>query len=199
MIASRRNLFALLPVLAACSLHNETAQMNLDQYKSGTIDPSYPGWIRTFYSPLDDVHGALVELVNSASKSLVLAMYGYDDDELAKMIADKLTDPNIYCQITLDKSQATGVHERLLLAKYKAVMESNSVAVGTSEKGAIMHRKMLIIDGMWRVSGSTNWSASGETMQDNELTVIRNAAIAAEARHALDLEHAKAMKQMGRR
>jgi phosphatidylserine/phosphatidylglycerophosphate/cardiolipin synthase-like enzyme len=170
---------------------------DLDQYKAGgaAVDPSYPVGMRTFYSPHDDVHGALKALVGAATKSLVVAMYGYDDDELAEMIAHLIDNPAIYVQITLDKSQAGGVHERTLLEKYKHEMDSNSVAIGTSEKGAIMHRKMVIVDGIWRLSGSTNWSVGGETKQDNELTVVNSATACAEARHILDIEHNKALKQ----
>lgn len=168
----------------------------LDAFKHTPTEAKYCKWMRTFYSPVDDVHGALKTLIDSTQKSLVIAMYGYDDDELAEIVAAKLNDSRIYCQITLDKSQAGGVHERELLDKYRNEMHSNSVAIGTSEKGAIMHRKMVVIDGVWRMSGSTNWSIAGETKQDNELTVINNAIIAAEARHILDLEHTKARKQM---
>jgi phosphatidylserine/phosphatidylglycerophosphate/cardiolipin synthase-like enzyme len=171
---------------------------DLDQFKRTPILDGYPENIRTFYSPEDDVHGVLKALVSLASSSLVVAMYGYDDDELAEIIAGHLRNPAIHCQITLDKSQAGGVHEREILAKYKAEMDSNSVAIGTSEKGAIMHRKMLVIDGTWRVSGSTNWSESGESKQDNELTVIQSAVACAEARRVMDLEHVKALTQMSK-
>jgi phosphatidylserine/phosphatidylglycerophosphate/cardiolipin synthase-like enzyme len=169
---------------------------DLDQFKRSAIDPTYPDNMRTFYSPEDDVHGALKALIESCKSSLVIAMYGYDDEELAGIIADHLNNPAIHCQITLDKSQAGGVHEKAILEKYKAEMESNSVAIGTSEKGAIMHRKMVIVDGVWRVSGSTNWSESGETKQDNECTILNSAIVCAEARRILDLEHVKALTQM---
>lgn len=170
----------------------------LDQFKATPADPTYPTDTRTFYSPIDDVHGVLAALIQSARTSIVVAMYGYDDDELAALIAQHLDNPAMHCQITLDRSQAGGVHEKALMTKYRAEMESNSVAIGTSEKSAIMHRKMAIIDGVWRISGSTNWSTSGETLQDNELTVIRHATVAAEARAILDLEHVKALTQMSR-
>jgi len=173
---------------------------DLEQYKlSPTVDPTYPSNLRTFYSPHDDVHGALKRLVSSTTKSLVVAMFGYDDEELAAIIAGIIDNPNIYVQITLDNSQAGGVHERAILAKYKHEMGSNSVAIGSSEKGAIMHRKMVIVDGLWRLSGSTNWSVSGETKQDNELTVLQSSAACAEARHFLDIEHNKALQQMAKK
>jgi phosphatidylserine/phosphatidylglycerophosphate/cardiolipin synthase-like enzyme len=78
------------------------------------------------------------------------------------------------------------------------LLESNSVVVGTSEHGKIMHRKTMIVDGRFRVSGSTNWSLSAEAEQDNELTVIEDAIVCAEARAVLDLEHVKALTKAGR-
>ena len=171
---------------------------DLDKYKSTPVDPTYPANMRTFYSPHDDVHGALKEILLSCKQSLVIAMYGWDDDELAQIVDDIMKNPKIHCQITLDKSQAGGVHERELLAKYHEEMESNSVAIGTYEKGAIMHRKMVIVDGTIRISGSTNWSLSGEQKQDNELTVLNSAIACVEARHILDLEHVKALTQMAK-
>lgn len=169
---------------------------DLDQFKAVPVDTSYPADTRTFYSPIDDVHGALKAVIGSAQKSLCVAVYGYDDDELAQIIATALDNPVMHVQVTLDKSQAGGVHERAILAKYKAQMDSNSVAIGTSEHSAIMHRKMAVVDGVWRITGSTNWSTSGESDQDNELTIVHSAILAAEARQVMDLEHVKALTQM---
>ena len=115
------------------------------------------------------------------------------------MLDTYLLDPTVHVQITLDKSQAGGVHERAILEKFKNEMRGNSVAIGTSEKSAIMHRKMVIVDGLWRISGSTNWSTSGESLQDNELTVINSATACAEARPILDIEHNHALGQMAAR
>jgi hypothetical protein len=53
------------------------------------------------------------------------------------------------------------------------------------------------VDGVYTVKGSTNWSLSGEQQQDNELSLSRNAVIAAETRAILDLNHDFMLKQMG--
>jgi hypothetical protein len=45
-------------------------------------------------------------------------------------------------------------------------------------------------------SGSTNWSISGESEQDNQVTLSRNAVIASELRAVLDLNHDWMLKQM---
>ena len=181
---------------AALVGRHDLAVTDLDVFKVTSPPSGYPTNMRTFYSPEDYVPQALQSVVSSVSKSIVVAMYGFDDDTLAAMLDTALQNPAIYVQITLDQSQASGAHEKDLLAKYANDMTGNSVAIGQSEKGAIMHRKMVIVDGLWRISGSTNWSTSGETLQDNELTVIRDAMVCAEARPILDIEHDSALKKM---
>jgi phosphatidylserine/phosphatidylglycerophosphate/cardiolipin synthase-like enzyme len=148
------------------------------------------------YSPIDDVHGALAGILKGAEHSVVVAMYGFDDDELAEILRDHLANPRMHVQITLDRSQAGGVHEKKLLALFRNEDMGNSIAIGTSEKSAIMHRKMAIVDGLWLIAGSTNWSESGETKQDNELTVHRSADLCRRARSVLDIEHDHALQQM---
>lgn len=161
----------------------------LDQYRAVPLPATWdlPG-VRTLYSPVDQVHAALVALVSSATVSLDIAMYGFDDLELANAIEVALQDPAIAVSLTLDSSQAGGATERRILEHEE--YPNSDIAIGRSEKGAIIHLKEFVIDGAIRASGSTNWSAGGEAKQDNELTVIMNAGVAAEATARIDAVHA---------
>src|SRR5579859_6074612 len=87
-------------------------------YKATPVENDYPSnSMMTFYSPVDNVHGALMKMYGSAQKSLVVAMYGFDDDELAQVIFDKMDKENVYVQLSLDSTQAAGKHEAALLEK----------------------------------------------------------------------------------
>lgn len=141
----------------------------LDEFSATPFPPGYHKDKRTFYSPVDNVHGALKTILELAQRSIVLAMYGFDDDELAAIIKAKLDDKNVYVQLTLDSSQAAGVHEKKLLTG--EAFPQSSVAIGRSEKGAIMHLKEGVIDSTIHFTGSTNWSTGGEEKQDNQLTI----------------------------
>ncbi len=171
---------------------------DLAQYKAeGRFLDGYPDDQRTFFAPRDNVHGLLVALLGSAQHSIVVNMFGYDDDELNNIIQAKLADEHVYVQMSLDRSQATGAHEKAILAKWGNDAFGNSIAIGTSSvHNAISHLKIVIIDGVYTVKGSTNWSLSGEQQQDNELTLSRSAVIAAETRAVLDLNHDFLLKQM---
>jgi len=54
----------------------------------------------------------------------------------------------------------------------------------------------VVVDGLYLITGSTNWSQGGEQLQDNQLTLSRVPLAAAEARAIIDLDHDDMLKQM---
>jgi phosphatidylserine/phosphatidylglycerophosphate/cardiolipin synthase-like enzyme len=139
----------------------------------------------------------LASLLSSAQQSIVINMFGYADHELDDIVRSKLLDDRMYVQMSLDRQQSkSGKTEREILAEWENHGIGNSIAIGTSYKHAISHLKVLIVDGIYTVKGSTNWSLSGEQKQDNELTLTNSAVVAAEARAVLDRNHDYMLKQM---
>lgn len=168
----------------------------LDKYKAQPFVVGYPATARTFYSPVDDCHAVLRDVLTAATKSVVVCMYGFDDRELSDALRAQLTAAHIYVQLSLDSTQAAGRAERDILATWQHDLIGNSIAIGRSEAGAIMHLKLAIVDGLDVVTGSTNWSTGGETKQDNALVLIRDPYVAAEARSRADIIHDAMLKQM---
>jgi hypothetical protein len=118
-----------------------------------------------FFVGRDDVHDVLKYVISRARVSLYLNMFGYDDDELNKVIMNKVMDPSVTVVITLDKSQSNGKHEKALLDadKKQALAAFNThFTVGQSLTHQISHTKGFVADGKVGAEGSTNWSESGE-------------------------------------
>jgi hypothetical protein len=167
---------------------------SLDGY--GIDFAGWPDDVRSFFSPRDTCLPLVLEqLVGAAQFSIKVNMYGYDNDKIDAILHAKAAQPGFCFQMSLDKSQAGGVHEKALVASWAQTL-GTSVAVGMSIKGAISHLKVAIIDGLYVLSGSTNWSTSGETKQDNELVIHRSDRVAARYGAILDANHAAMLTQM---
>src|SRR6516164_903777 len=118
-----------------------------------------------FFVGRDDVHDVLKHVLSRARVSLYLNMFGYDDDELNEILMAKTRDPNVTMLVTLDKSQAGGKHEKMLLDadKQHALAEFNThFVIGQSATHQISHTKGFVADNKAGCEGSVNWSASGE-------------------------------------
>lgn len=185
----------------------------LGQYTaSGVLTPGF-GDHYLFFVGRDDVHGILCYLVNYEHLAFRLNMFGYDDDQLNGLIMDKFKNPDVFVQISLDKSQASGVHERKLI---EADQTSNAADFATSfcilqsSTHQISHTKGGVCTGLGiGFEGSTNWSASGEGIglvpgkntqpgivaQNNTMLVSTNPVFLSRFTTQLDVEHKTGLAQ----
>src|SRR5580698_2499773 len=121
--------------------------------------------VHLFYVGRDDVHDILKYVLSRVTISLYLNMFGFDDSELNNILMQKALNPAITMLITLDKTQASGVHEKALLAAdqaYNLAAYNTHFVVGQSATHQISHTKGFVADGRVAAEGSTNWSSSGE-------------------------------------
>jgi phosphatidylserine/phosphatidylglycerophosphate/cardiolipin synthase-like enzyme len=170
----------------------------LGQFKQAQSFPhGYSRDYLTFYAPRDEgVHDVLLWALLQAKSSVAVNMYGFDDPHVEALVKRHAETPHMIVVLTLDSSQAAGRAEVPLLADLRNDLPGNSIAVGRSEKHAISHDKLMVIDGLYLVTGSTNWSFGGEVDQDNQLTLSRDPIACAEARAVIDLDHDVMLKQM---
>lgn len=141
----------------------------LDELAKFTAEKAFPAAgsqdFKLFLVGMDDVHGILKYVLSRVTRSLYLNMFGYDDQELNDLVMGIAMNPTISCLITLDKSQAGGVHEKRLLDtdrdKNLAAFNTHFV-LGQSATHQITHTKGFVADGLVGCEGSANWSDSGE-------------------------------------
>jgi hypothetical protein len=131
----------------------------------GRLNPGY-GDSYLFFVGRDDVHGILLHLLSNEKLSLKLNMFGFDDQELNDAILALFKVPSVHVQVSLDKSQAGGVHEKKIIAADQVQDPSdfaNSFTILQSATHQISHTKggVLASQGLY-FEGSTNWSSSGE-------------------------------------
>src|SRR5262245_58926027 len=185
---------------------DDLAAYTAEQAFGPTARPDF----RVFYVGRDDVHGVLMHLYTRVSLSVKMNMFGYDDDDLNKVLMGLVQNPSVMVQVTLDKSQSGGVHEKAILASdmaQDAAGCANDFVVGQSSTSQISHTKGGVLDGIVAFEGSTNWSSSGEgtginltaakqapgfKAQNNTLAVYVNTYEIAKFAARLDYEHAVA-------
>ena len=185
---------------------------HLAQYtKENSYSPNASADFHLFYVGRDNVHEVLKHVLSRVTVSLYLNMFGYDDDELNDIVMKIVHDPSIACLITLDKSQAGGVHERRLLESDAANDPdafSTHFVTGQSATHQISHTKGFVADGKVGAEGSTNWSTSGEgtfvvkgqaggvgyKAQNNTQSVFTDPDAVARFQAELLMEHASARR-----
>ena len=165
--------------------------------QAGRFPAGYSQEALSFYSPRDPaVHAVIIWTLLQATHSVAVNMYGFDDPQASAVIRLHTESNAIAVTLSLDKTQAGGQAEKAILQTYNHDLIGNSIAIGRSSRGDISHDKLLVVDGVYLITGSTNWSFGGEELQDNQLTVTREPLAAAEARTIIDMDHDAMLKQM---
>jgi phosphatidylserine/phosphatidylglycerophosphate/cardiolipin synthase-like enzyme len=165
--------------------------------QAGRFPAGYSQDALGFYAPRDpSVHAVIVWTLLQATHSIAVNMYGFDDPQASALIRLHTLNDAVAVTLSLDKTQAGGKAEKAILASFNNNLIGNSIAIGRSSRGDISHDKLLVVDGLYLITGSTNWSFGGEELQDNQLTLSRDPLAAAEARTIIDIDHDEMLKQM---
>jgi phosphatidylserine/phosphatidylglycerophosphate/cardiolipin synthase-like enzyme len=143
------------------------------------------------FPPRDNAAHALQLLVESATTAIKVEMFTYCDKAVDAILHEKATLPGLELQMTFDVGQAA---QDKAMAKLLAGWQTElgkRVVTGRSERGQIIHRKIVVVDHLYVGSGSTNWTVDGEQLEDNELVIRRSRPLAAWYEQTLDANHTR--------
>jgi hypothetical protein len=166
----------------------------------------------------DDVHSILHQLISDETLSMKLNMFGYDDEQLNTDVMALMATPSVHVQISLDRSQAGGTHERKIIAldqQLDSAAFAKSFCILESGTHQISHTKGGVLGGQGiGFEGSTNWSDSGEgtgislksdvnnpkgfKAQNNTLLVSTNPVFLSRFTARLDAEHQIGLAQQAK-
>ncbi len=128
-------------------------------------------FIKTYFSPEDDLNRIYLDLVRNAKKSIYIVDYSFNFLPLVNILNAKLRG-GIDIKLCLDKSQSGGDSEKLAISKMSDELK-HRVVFGDSSRGKIIHDKFTIIDGKIVESGSWNYTFVAEE-EDNFIDVIKS-------------------------
>lgn len=154
----------------------------------------YPFDTVALFPPRDDAAKALQLVIGSATRSVKVEMFTYCDAAIDALLHQKAATVGIDFQMTLDESEAERISTtKALLAGWNG---DKRIAVGKSEHGQIIHRKIVIVDHLYVAGGSTNWTHPGEYLEDNELVIRRCAPLAHWYEQVLDANFERVRQKM---
>lgn len=142
-------------------------------YKTGTVFPKafQPSFHtcgpRVYFSP--GIEKELVGEIEKTNKSIDIAVYAFTSEVLAKKLIEA-KNRGIYVRVLLDEGMDKETHEGDALEK-SGIAVKRMKGKEISGKTGIMHHKFAIFDDAIIVTGSFNWTYSGEFL--NKENIIR--------------------------
>ncbi|MEM0444879.1 MAG: phospholipase D family protein [Nitrososphaerota archaeon] len=113
----------------------------------------------------------LVSLINSANRSIYVAVYSFTRDDIADaLIRAKLRGVDVRVVIEEENAGQLG-------SEFTRLRE-RGVEVRVDGNSRLMHHKIMIIDEVIVVTGSYNFSAAAEDGNDENIVVIRSREVA---------------------
>lgn len=127
--------------------------------------------LKVLFSPQDECGREILERLNSAEKSIELAMYQLTSRTLSNALASAAR-RGVTVRVFLDGENAEEYYSKADFLK------KNGVLVKTEKGDGLMHNKFCVIDGKTVVSGSYNWTVSADLKNDENVIIIESDKIA---------------------
>ena len=136
----------------------------------GLLLAALPGTAQTaahLYSPGTNLERTELAQLDTATRTLDVAMYSFTDRELAEELA-ALARKGVHVRVYRDREQFSQEEQSGAITT-TGILLAAGVAVRVKGPRDLMHLKSYAIDGRLLRTGSANWSPTGLKRQDNDL------------------------------
>jgi phosphatidylserine/phosphatidylglycerophosphate/cardiolipin synthase-like enzyme len=139
--------------------------------------------VQACFSPQGKCSGHIVREIDKAQKELLVAVYAFTSDDLAKAVV-QAKKRGVSVQIVLDR-EFDAANERsqgkFLEAQKIPLRRISGMKPAVPERDSgLMHQKFSVIDRKIVLTGSYNWTRSADSSNDENLLLFRDAGPLAE-------------------
>jgi len=117
------------------------------------------------FSAIGNCEAILIDLIGRANKSVHVMIYSFTLDELSEALIEA-KNKGIDVKVVMEANNAFSKG-----SEYRKLLEAG-VRVKLDRNPALMHHKVMIVDGEIVVTGSYNWSWSAENKNDENLVIL---------------------------
>ncbi|MFA7658963.1 MAG: phospholipase D-like domain-containing protein [Candidatus Gastranaerophilaceae bacterium] len=136
------------------------------------IDSKADDMINIYFSPQDkSITEQIIPLIDNSQKYVYMPAFLITHKGLVQSLISA-SRRGVAVKLILDATNTHGNYSKL------KVLRQNGIQVKTENLAGKLHSKSIIIDDLYTVIGSMNFSRSGETVNDENLIIIKNREIA---------------------
>jgi phosphatidylserine/phosphatidylglycerophosphate/cardiolipin synthase-like enzyme len=116
-----------------------------------------------------DVQSQLISVINSADKTLDVAIYSFTDSKIGDAII-QANQRGVTVRVITDQEQAAGKTQKSLL---KELVQAG-IPVKENTHSGLMHLKVTIVDDKIATTGSFNYTKAAENTNDEVFVILRD-------------------------
>jgi phosphatidylserine/phosphatidylglycerophosphate/cardiolipin synthase-like enzyme len=127
--------------------------------------------VEIYFSPKDKTSNRIIELINSARSYIYIPTFLITHTEISNALINA-KNRGVDVRIIIDANSITSNNTK------HAQLRKNGIMLKTENYAGKMHSKAMIIDDLYFITGSMNFSNSGENKNDENTVIIKDKDIA---------------------
>jgi phosphatidylserine/phosphatidylglycerophosphate/cardiolipin synthase-like enzyme len=128
--------------------------------------------VENYFSPHEQVRTRIIALIGQAEQHIEVLAFAFTDDAIGAALAERHA-AGVPVRVVFEARNAMGVGSEF------APLRAQGLEVLSDGNCYTMHHKVIIIDGRIVITGSYNFTARAEEVNDENLLIISNPALAA--------------------